>query len=303
MNSDAKRTACILMSTYNGEKYIDEQIKSIVEQEDINVHLIVRDDGSSDRTVDIIKTYMNQGVDIELVQGKNIGPAESFLELIYRGEEYQYYALADQDDIWHTAKICSAVKQLMKFENQPTLYYSAVTLVDSDGKPLSARAHTEKATTDNGLFGFYATGCTIVYNKRMHELLMKYRPNDIFMHDAWLLTVACYCGKVIYDEHSYIDYRQHEGNVIGMAKKRSLLKKASDFFEKNRGRHSALARELMNGYFNDISDENIRKFITDASKCPQSIKHRIHLIKSRQFQSLSKKNRIKVGRQIILGVF
>ena len=232
MNCEMEKSVCILMSTYNGEKYIKEQIESIIGQKGVNVHLVVRDDGSSDRTVEVIKTYIDQGADIELIQGENVGPSESFLELIYMDKEYEYYALADQDDIWHKEKICSAVQKLKILDEQPSLYYSSVTLVDSYGKPLPIHASTEEATTDNGLFGFYATGCTIVYNKRMHELLMKYRPHNVFMHDAWLLTVACYCGRVVYDEQSYIDYRQHERNVIGMAKKRSYLKKASDFFKK-----------------------------------------------------------------------
>lgn len=302
-NNRVLPTVCVLMSTYNGERFLYEQIGSIFRQKNVTVHLVVRDDGSVDDTVKVIESFIREGADIELIKGENLGPSESFLELIYTHRKYDYFALADQDDIWHDDKLCAAVDKMENSKNVPTLYYSSVTLVNSRGNKLPVQVSTEKATLENGIFGFYATGCTIVYNKKMADFVMRYRPKNIYMHDAWLLTVACYCGEIIFDKQSHIDYRQHESNVVGMAKKRSLNKKLRDFFLKNKGRHSKIAKELQNGFEDCISDKEIRMMLGYAAECPNSLTARLQLLKSNQFKMLPKQTMDAVGRQILFGVF
>lgn len=303
LNDQYQPIVCVLMSTYNGEKYLLEQISTIFQQRNVRVHLVIRDDGSSDNTVNEIESYINQGADIELIRGENLGPSESFLEIIYTKREYDYFALADQDDIWHEDKLSTAVEKLENNKNVPALYYSSVTLVDSNGNKMPVQVSTQKVTPENGVFSFYATGCTIVYNKKMAEFIMKYRPKNIYMHDAWLLSVACYCAKTIFDGQSHIDYRQHEANVVGMAKKRRLNKKICDFFGKNRGRHSTIAKELQKGFGDCILDQEIRKILGYAAACPNSLNARFQLLNSNQFKSLPRHTRYAVRRQIIFGVF
>lgn len=90
----------VLMSTYNGEKYLKEQIDSILNQVKVEVFLMIRDDGSSDNTIAILKEYERQNRNIKIIKGKNIGVGNSFMQLLYNSAEAEYYAFADQDDVW-----------------------------------------------------------------------------------------------------------------------------------------------------------------------------------------------------------
>ena len=103
-------TVCVYMSTYNGEKFLQQQIDSIFQQKNVNVTLLVRDDGSTDRTVDIIKAQKQK---IVLLEGMNIGAENSFMELLYYEQDADYYAFSDQDDVWMPDKLCTAIGKLV----------------------------------------------------------------------------------------------------------------------------------------------------------------------------------------------
>ena len=116
----------ILLSTYNGEKYLPELLESVLAQKDIYVDILARDDGSTDKTVEILKKYDR----VKVYGGNNLKPAKSFLDLIWKADiNYDYYALCDQDDVWKEEKIISAVKCIENID-KPALYSSAVEVVD-----------------------------------------------------------------------------------------------------------------------------------------------------------------------------
>ena len=109
----------VLLSTYNGEKYIREQLDSILTQKDIEVSILIRDDGSTDSTVDIIHEYCSNNSDIKLIKGSNMGACKSFFELFKEADMgYDYYALADQDDYWYADKLTVACNMLAKIDNK-----------------------------------------------------------------------------------------------------------------------------------------------------------------------------------------
>ena len=109
----------VLMSSYNGEQYIKEQIDSILNQKGkFNIDIYVRDDGSFDNTIHILEDYQKKGL-IKFCGGENIGPAKSFLTLLALADGYDFYAFADQDDIWFENKIESAI---LKIEKIPQSY-------------------------------------------------------------------------------------------------------------------------------------------------------------------------------------
>lgn len=108
----SKPTVSVLMSTYNGAKYIREQIDSILNQKDVNVELLIRDDGSSDNTAEICKEYQKKNTNIRFYQGENIGVGKSFMELLKKAPEADYYSFSDQDDVWLEDKLSRAVKMI-----------------------------------------------------------------------------------------------------------------------------------------------------------------------------------------------
>ena len=114
----------VLLSTYNGAEFLQEQMNSILQQTHGDVDIVVRDDGSTDRTISILEAYEKAG-QITLHKGQNLGFALSFFELLKVAGEADYYAFADQDDIWLDYKMAYAVKKLEKEDPQmPTLYFS-----------------------------------------------------------------------------------------------------------------------------------------------------------------------------------
>ncbi|MBE5970999.1 MAG: glycosyltransferase family 2 protein [Lachnoclostridium sp.] len=244
----------ILMSTYNGARYLRAQLDSIVQQSVIPGSLIIRDDGSTDDTVKIIKEYQRNYPWISYYQGANVGVQRSFFDLI---ENYDrtadYIAFADQDDHWLPEKLERAVTCLNKTcprNNVPLLYCSSQKMVGENLEPLEIVVSriVRKATFGNALVQNICTGCTAVMNRELIELIRTHKPANvgaIVMHDWWFyLTASCF-GKVYYDEESYIYYRQHQNNVHGaILSKRALLKYRVSQLMKPRGEIYRQAKEF-----------------------------------------------------------
>lgn len=225
-------TVCVLMSTYNGEKYLKEQLDSVLSQKNVELNVVIRDDGSKDRTIEIIKNYVKDNSNIRLITGNNIGPALSFLELLKEAPETEYYAFCDQDDYWKEDKLYKAVLMINnnEFGDLPALYYSNLTLTDEKLNIITKTSikYRSNKKTDRyiPLVDNMGTGCTMVMNKKLAELIISHMPNDITMHDAWCNIVCSLFGNVIFDTNSYIMYRQHNNNTIGMDVEKSITENA-----------------------------------------------------------------------------
>ena len=210
----------VLISTYNGEKYIEEQLDSLLMQTYKEIDILIRDDGSTDRTINLIEGYIDKNKEkITLIKGKNIGVVNSFFNLIdYAKNEYFYFAFCDQDDYWEKNKIEEAVKKLNESDNKlPLMYCSNKKIVDSNLKLI--RPFEKKIIIPNfgnAMVENVATGCTILINSKLLDILKKERnTSKVIMHDWWIYLIATAFGRVIFDNNSYILYRQHENNVVG----------------------------------------------------------------------------------------
>lgn len=210
----------VLMSSYNGCRYIREQIDSIVQQTGCKIKLIVRDDGSSDGTQDILREYEEAGK-LKWIQGENIKPAKSFLTLLATSDsDMDYYAFSDQDDVWEINKISSAIEKIQDINSEnPVLYCSNLKAVDAElnvlkDKILPARIVANyKCLLVNSRHLF---GCTMVMNNPLRNLVAGFGvPQKVIMHDLWVGVIAAATGKIIYDSEPHIKYRQHAGNVVG----------------------------------------------------------------------------------------
>lgn len=208
------------MSTFNGEKYLLDQIVSIKNQLTEHDHLIIRDDGSTDNTTSILRAINDSN--IEVIFGDNLGFAKSFLWLIYYvGTNYDIYMLSDQDDIWMNHKI-SRARERLKQTPHPHLYCSRLQLVSQDLKPLGLSPKINRAPSfENAVCENIVTGCTIALNKSAVTLIREISINDLFQekiayHDWWIYLNLSKFGSVEWDETPTIFYRQHQNNVIGM---------------------------------------------------------------------------------------
>ena len=225
-------SVAILLSTYNGEKYLEEQLQSIFSQTYwSNCTLFVRDDGSKDGTLAILRKYETEGKLI-LTAGENIGFVKSFFWLIKNAPDCDYYSFADQDGIWEKEKIEHSIKKLIENKdanNQPLLYFSDYSIIDGRGNKLVKHYHSLKIkpTFFNAMTLNQASGFTMVFNKKLNEKLKLVTPIKGQYHDYWGYLIALGLGVVVHDEYASALYRRHTNNesedfVHGF----SLLKKA-----------------------------------------------------------------------------
>lgn len=222
MSYDRQKLVVVLMSTYNGEKYIEKQIESILHQKWVMVKLIIRDDGSMDSTVDIINRRYSSDARVTLLSDINVGCEKSFSWLIYNAPKADYYAFADQDDVWLDDKLYNAVKKLeTESQEQPLTYYSNLKVVDENLSFLfyKFKPGYVKNTKKQALGDICVWGCTCVFNSFALEkarLLLNQDSSICHEHSVWL--VSLFLGKTVYDENSFILYRQHGDNLSGQVK-------------------------------------------------------------------------------------
>lgn len=218
----------ILMSTYNGEVYLREQLDSILNQKTViggkrfDLSLLIRDDGSKDNTMKILEEYQKKFPQITYIQGKNIGACKSFFKLMQKADRRaDYIAFSDQDDIWNENKMRRAVIGLKNYENIPAMYASDLEIVNQNLETMKITASTGRncPSFGNALVENICTGCTIVINRKLYDKIVKVLPRHAYMHDWWIYMTASCFGKVIYDKKPLIKYRQHETNTVGSAVK------------------------------------------------------------------------------------
>ncbi len=214
----------VIMSTYNGEKYVEEQINSILAQTNVEVSLYIRDDGSSDNTKAILDQFSHYS-QIHLVHFENIGNLgvrDNFLKTLQYALEndrtVEYFSFADQDDVWLPEKLAKAIEKIKSSSQNYCLYYSNKNFVDQDLKFIKK----EKIKFYNDFMECYssslASGCTMVFNRNVAELAVNPMPVTAEFHDVWIYRLCKYVGAdIIFDKNSYILYRQHGNNVCGSA--------------------------------------------------------------------------------------
>lgn len=216
----------VLMSTYNGEQYVENQIESILAQEGCEVELLVRDDMSSDNTTKILDRYKNEGKLKWFSDGMNLGPAKSFLSLMMQAPDAEFYAFADQDDVWYKNKLCRGIEQ-MGCANEPLVYYANAELVDKKLKPLGSKVYTvnQPQSVLKGLCSCNALGCTMIFNYSVKQaIVLGGMPDKVIMHDGYVCGVCVAMGgHVIYDDCVVMQYRQHENNAVGANGKLSVI--------------------------------------------------------------------------------
>ena len=276
----------VMLSTYNGVLYLEEQLASILAQKGVEVFLRVRDDGSTDQTVEILQEWARRNPNIVWSAGKNKGWAASFMDLVYESGEYDYYAFADQDDIWLPDKLSHAVAQLKKMPEGPQLYFSNIRLWKNGrdiGMWKSPSLRFDKYTS---MVQCVATGNTMVFNSELCTLLCEERrPSAVLAHDYWVFQVAVLLGNVVYDSGSCILYRQHGKNEVGADRniQWNIKRKWGDV-KKMLGDHRRenQAKELLECYSDRMSPETVR-IVEGLAFYRKSIGRRLQLLFSTKY--------------------
>jgi glycosyltransferase involved in cell wall biosynthesis len=207
----------VLLSTYNGARYLPAQLDSLRAQESVTVELHVRDDGSTDDTLKVLASYASVWPNLATVQsGPNLRPAASFLELIRTAPPgADFYAFCDQDDVWLPNKLARAAAALAN-DAGPALYCSNVICVDENLEELGVPFQNDDARFEHIVFENIVYGCTSVLNREAYRLVASRLPTGgVIMHDWWCALVISAFGRIAYDPTPCILYRQHGANSIG----------------------------------------------------------------------------------------
>lgn len=220
------KKVAILLSSYNGEHHIEEQIESIKKQTYSNWELYVRDDGSTDRTVEIVEEQMKSDNRIHLIEDNNgnLRVIKSFLALLEQVES-DYYMFCDQDDYWLDFKVEKTVNKMLEMESvkiSPYAVHTDLIVVDQELKLINpSMFDLQKMTATNDkinqlLVQNDITGCTLMVNEAMKQKVKYHK--DIAMHDWWIGLIATSFGKIGFINVSTIKYRQHGNNTVGAKK-------------------------------------------------------------------------------------
>ncbi len=205
----------VLLSTYNGEKYIGQLLDSLKEQTWPDIELFIRDDGSTDNTVSLIESYADQ-LNLTLIRGENAGYKKSFYWLLENCPDADYYAYCDQDDIWLPHKLSRAVKHLEPWTDVPSLYLCDFYWSDENCVPQRTNRNTHKVHTlqkaitsgDMNTFGF-----SEVFNRKAAQAVKGHAFMDHCVHDQ-IVYLYCLCnGKTIWDPKPGVYYRRFGGNA------------------------------------------------------------------------------------------
>lgn len=238
---------CILMATYNGEHFIEEQIKSILSQTYQNFILLIRDDCSTDNTLNIVNDFISSDSRVVLVSNssKNLGSNKNFGQLLQYAQhtKCKYFCFSDQDDVWNKLKLEIMFDELSLHENingsnLPILVYSDLEVVDANLKLINKSfmnhqdichpSHPHRVLVVQNT----VTGCATMFNKSLLNICVNL-PKNIIVHDWWFAVCAATCGLITYIELPLVKYRQHGNNQIGVSVHRNYLNPLrKDFYKK-----------------------------------------------------------------------
>lgn len=224
----------ILLSTFNGEKFIKELLNSVLNQTINNFKIFVRDDGSTDQTPNLINAFKIKYPDVFIIlndEKGNLGPRDSFFELLKQAEG-SYFLYCDQDDVWLPDKVEKLTTKIKEIEvenpNMPALVFSDMSVINETGELIYNSyfdvANYKKIYIQNILFRGFIPGCSTIFNKHAKKLVLFYyelitSEDRKYLHDGFTFFIINIFGIITFTPEILLKYRLHQGNTVGFGKK------------------------------------------------------------------------------------
>ena len=265
----------ILMATYNGEKYLVEQLDSIINQTYRNWNLLIRDDNSTDKTLEIIQNYHKKDKRIKILKDNkgNLGIVRNFEELL-KSSESEFIMFSDQDDIWVENKLDMYLKMIEKIKNKGFMIHSDAILFDKNKSNILKDTFISKKAINKGLenvfFNYFVQGATILISKEIKNFILPF-PKEVYLHDRYIHLISELFFERIFVNKALIYYRQHGDNQIGAKNTiRELLLKR--YFDE---RDRQLIKIIYNKY-GSLLTEDKKKLIEEYFKITDIKKNRFN---------------------------
>ena len=265
----------ILMATYNGEKYLGEQLDSIINQTYHNWNLLIRDDNSTDKTLEIIQNYHKKDKRIKILKDNkgNLGIVRNFEELL-KSSESEFIMFSDQDDIWVENKLDMYLKMIEKIKNKGFMIHSDAILFDKNKSNILKDTFISKKAINRGLenvfFNYFVQGATILISKEIKNFILPF-PKEVYLHDRYIHLISELFFERIFVNKALIYYRQHRDNQIGAKNTiRELLSKR--YFDE---RDRQLIKIIYNKY-GSLLTEDKKKLIEEYFKITDIEKNRFN---------------------------
>lgn len=234
----------IALATYNGEKYIREQLESLLNQTYQHIRCYIHDDGSTDRTTEIVDSFCAQHPDrfVRLNYSAQGGSSQNFMSLLAQNQGGEpYIMLCDQDDVWQRDKVQKSLDRIKDLESangedMPALVFCDLKVVDAGLQMISDSFFSyqgvspERVSLRDLFLQNCAPGCTMIINKSLKDAAIRIPDlEQIYMHDVWLMLIASYAGHISCINEPLIQYRQHANNAVGAERRtiRSIIRRIS----------------------------------------------------------------------------
>lgn len=286
------KEVAIVLATYNGGKYLREQLDSILNQTYKNIKVYIHDDKSNDNTLSIIHEYelkSKYSCKIKLISSNSLGYPECFINTLVSIPKSDYYAFCDQDDVWNNTKIENAVKAIEKHgdEGVASLFYSAVDYYDGNLNYVRKARFVNKHkpvvsvyTLQELLLGGEAMGMTFLFNNKVRDVFLELASNGTAdFKDTFIKIYCASCGKVIYSYKPCAKYRRHsEATTVRMnpsGKMQRLINMSKKIFIDVDGMESiqTSVNYIKDNYYSRVLDDN--KKLIDTFSAPNSFGKRI----------------------------
>ena len=205
----------VLLATFNGVRFLEEQLTSLFGQQGVEIEIMVNDDGSTDGTMEILYKWKAKGFNISISQSRGLGPTRAFLTLLQSCDEKQFVAFCDQDDVWETGKLISQVQRISG--DCPQMVFSRREYIDEHNQRIGISPRIRRSVSiKNALVENSAPGNTQVLNNQAVRSLNCLSFTNVQHYDSWIYLIISAIGECIYIDASLIRYRIHDKNSVGI---------------------------------------------------------------------------------------
>ena len=255
----------ILLSTYCGEKYLREQLDSLLSQRYDDYHITIRDDGSKDNTVKILTEYQSRYPDrIGLLEtGSNLGYPDCFWELLEKSPAADMYSFCDQDDVWDANKLAACEEKCRNiYQEKPVLYVHDYLVADESLQVYRKHRIADDLNPDNPyqlIFYVMASGFTMILNEKLRQRVLRDNPKGKNLpHDRWIFWCGFFAGEIVQDDRTLVTYRRHDASVTQTGKGRLTITKEwweRDICGKQMSEWDRMAKSFSSFYCREMSEK------------------------------------------------